>query len=268
MKLTATRSPKFRRLMNITGLSRPATAGTLELLWLFAMEQAPSGDVGRWSDMDLEAELDWQGEPGELIAALVSAGWLDRCATHRLVIHDWADHLPDFLQKRVDRGTLTIATLTPCPDDGGHRPPSSANGGIREGKGSEAKPREAKPSEEPPAPRARRAKMRAPCPDALDDQEWTRVLAWAAKEGVPLADVVREWDAMRDYWRGKGELRADWSASFRTWLRNAKRFAERDRRDSGMSPAQAKAERTKEAGRQAYELIQQRKLGLIEGGAA
>lgn len=120
----------------------------------------------------------------------------------------------------------------------------------------------------PPAPRARRAKMRAPCPDALDDSEWTRVLAWAAKEGVPLADVVREWDAMRDYWRGKGELRADWSASFRTWLRNAKRFAERDRRDGGMSPAQAKAERTKEAGRQAYELIQQRKLGLIEGGAA
>ena len=88
MKMTTTRSPKFRRLMNLTGLNRAGAAGSLELLWLFVMEQSPSGDVGKWSDDDIESELAWEGESGVLIGALVDAGWLDRCEKHRLVIHE------------------------------------------------------------------------------------------------------------------------------------------------------------------------------------
>lgn len=126
-------------------------------------------------------------------------------------------------------------------------------------------------SEAPPAPpavRAPRARSpKSPCPDSLPEPEWSSVLRWASGEGHNLTEVAREWDAMRDHWRSKSEQRADWSATFRTWLRNAKRFAARDARVNGsLSPAQAKAERTKDAGRQAYELLQQRKLGLIEGG--
>lgn len=147
MKLATTRSPKFRRLMNLTGLSRIEAAGTLELLWLWTMEQAPSGDVGRWEDMDIEAELDWAGEPGALVQALVTAGWLDRCPTHRLLIHDWSDHLPDFLQKRVVRGSLKVASL----DVSGRREDKSGNVPVREGKGRVGKPREEK-RQEPAAP--------------------------------------------------------------------------------------------------------------------
>jgi hypothetical protein len=29
---------------------------------------------------------------------------------------------------------------------------------------------------------------------------------------------------MLDYWRGRGELKADWHATLRTWLRNAAQF--------------------------------------------
>ena len=150
MKMAATRSPKFRRLMRVTGMNRATAAGTLELLWLFAMEQAPAGDVGRWSDDDLEAELDWQGQAGELITALLQCGWLDESANHRLVIHDWADHLPEFLQKRVVRKTLEIATdaddvggqQSSEGDGGGQRQTVADDGGnvaIREGKRSQAK---------------------------------------------------------------------------------------------------------------------------------
>lgn len=122
---------------------------------------------------------------------------------------------------------------------------------------------------ETPAPRARRARPKTPCPDALDPEAWNGIAAWAAKNQIAWERLGPEWEAMRDHWLGKDELRADWSASFRTWLRNAKRFAARDaQRDGSLSPAQARAERTKDAGRQAYELLQQRKLGLISGGAA
>lgn len=207
MKLATTRSPKFRRLMNLAGISRVQAAGTLELLWLFTIEQAPAGDVGRWSDSDIEAELDWQGAEGALVAALVSAGWLDRCAVHRLVIHDWADHAPEFLRKRSDRGRLALAAVTPCPDNGGHCPPTADNGGqreevaavggIREEKSSQEKPSQEKPREsaaEPaPAPAERAARTRSDrkaretaVPDKLSDADRARVLQWAEAQSPPI----------------------------------------------------------------------------------
>jgi len=145
MKMNTTRSPKFLRLMALSGLGRAASAGTLELLWLFVMDQSPAGDVGKWSDDEIEAELDWKGEPGALINALVDSRWLDRCQKNRLVVHDWADHLPEFIKKRVKRDNLTIASIvqpcladgTPCPDNGSQRLPTAHK--RREEKGSQEK---------------------------------------------------------------------------------------------------------------------------------
>lgn len=57
---------------------------------------------------------------------------------------------------------------------------------------------------------------------------------------------------MRDHWRGKGEVRADWEASFRTWLRRSRDFAKRDQRESSESPAQAKQRRINENAREAF----------------
>jgi hypothetical protein len=252
--------------MQATGLSRAETVGTLELLWLFTMEQSPSGDVGRWGDMDLEAEMDWRGEPGALVSALVDAGWIDRCGTHRLVIHDWADHLPDFLQKRVDRGTLKIAAVSPCPDDGTRRPPSSANGGIREGKPREAKQREGERSEvkTPPAPRS------CVCPDELSGDQSIRALEWAAGKGFTGEQLAYAWDRVRDWSHSKQTKRTDWLATLRNAMTDGWALKGYGQSPTGEveSPAQAKARRTKEAGAKAYEMIQQRKLELIGGGVA
>lgn len=123
-------------------------------------------------------------------------------------------------------------------------------------------------SEGEAAPRPARAPSKTPCPDDLSPSEAGSVRAWVDAKGIEV-DIASEWEAHRDHWRSRRELRADWVASFRTWLRNAQRFAERDRQRLLLpSPAQAKADRTKDAARRAYELLQQRKLGLIEGGAA
>ena len=44
--------------------------------------------------------------------------------------------------------------------------------------------------------------------------------AYAAERGVPDDQV----EAFRDYWLGRGEPMADWSACWRTWCRNSVRF--------------------------------------------
>lgn len=184
MKLAAPRSPKFRRLMRAIGRDRIATIGTLEALWLFTMEQAPAGDVGRWEDEEIESELDWEGEPGALVEALVETGWVDRHPKYRLVIHDWKDHLPDFMKKRLDRSGVEPIDPRNEPDppqghesektsgedtssdgrrtDGGQTAPSGSRADACLGKPRVATPREAEggaggdpPSADTPAPRAR-----------------------------------------------------------------------------------------------------------------
>lgn len=44
----------------------------------------------------------------------------------------------------------------------------------------------------------------------------------AAENGV--SDIAGETEAMLDHFRAKGETRADWVATWRTWIRNSKRF--------------------------------------------
>jgi len=46
----------------------------------------------------------------------------------------------------------------------------------------------------------------------------------AIKERYPQVDVVAEVDNFTDYWISRGETRADWDASFRTWIRNADKW--------------------------------------------
>jgi len=82
--------PKFLILCSLLKLNRAAAAGHLEFLWHLAGQYAPAGDVGRFSDAEIEGKLAWEREPGALIAALVTARWLDRDETHRLVVHHWS----------------------------------------------------------------------------------------------------------------------------------------------------------------------------------
>lgn len=127
MKFGTLRNPKFLRLARRLGCGKAAAAGHLEALWHFATEQAPAGDVGRWLDDDIAEGCFWEGEPAEFVGALIDAGWLDRCAQHRLVVHDWADHASEMLRKRNARAGITFVSSSPVgqpsdarPPDGGH----------------------------------------------------------------------------------------------------------------------------------------------------
>lgn len=76
------------------------------------------------------------------------------------------------------------------------------------------KPRQRKPRPSSPATLA----------PATDPEPSDRDRAFAAERGVDMA----EWSAMFDHHRRRGEPSSDWSASWRTWCRNAVKFAARD----------------------------------------
>lgn len=68
----------------------------------------------------IEEGLDWDGEPGALVRALVATGWLDEDPANRLLVHDWLDHAEEAVKKSLPRRGLSVAApWRPERDNGG-----------------------------------------------------------------------------------------------------------------------------------------------------
>ena len=84
--------PKFAGLKARLGKGKGETAGYLETTWHFTGRFTPRGNIGKYTDAQIEGWIEWPGEPGELIDALVAERWLDRDPVYRLIVHDWHIH--------------------------------------------------------------------------------------------------------------------------------------------------------------------------------
>ena len=111
MKHQTPESMKFRKLQRRLGVSRAVVVGTLELLWIATQKNAPRGDIGKYTDEEIAIECDWEDEPEILVDALVDCGWIDRCNTHRLVIHDWESHAPIWIRRQLARHKQSFVTV-------------------------------------------------------------------------------------------------------------------------------------------------------------
>lgn len=164
---TAKQSAKFTKLVRrirsaMPGLPvDPATVATglLEQMWHFTITSAKRGDIGQHDDELIAEACGWLGEPSDLVAMLVETGWLDECQDHRLVVHDWADHAPQFVRKHIHRaggfakprsswGDLGQES-TPPGDGFGDEPPQL---GLKNGnQPNQTKPNQTKPKKPPAA---------------------------------------------------------------------------------------------------------------------
>lgn len=98
--------PKFARLKVCLKVGRFQALGVLETLWQFTGRYTPQGNIGKYSDEEIEAWLEWDGAEGALVAALVKCGWLDRCPTHRLIVHDWHEHIDHTTKTALNRANM------------------------------------------------------------------------------------------------------------------------------------------------------------------
>lgn len=120
--------PKLRRLARRLSISRPQAIGHLTLLWASTAAHAIAGDIGIFSDEEIAEECDWEGDPVDFVAALVETGWCDECfeckTPHRIVVHGWGEHAPDYVKKRLGRSgvkPLTCGVRRTTADNGGPR---------------------------------------------------------------------------------------------------------------------------------------------------
>jgi hypothetical protein len=111
MKRQARNHTKTDDLMRRLKIPRWGAMGILEALWHLTANEAPRGDIGRFSDERIAAGIDWRGDSGRLISSLVESGWIDADRSYRLLIHDWPDHADEAVKKYLRRNKLDFACL-------------------------------------------------------------------------------------------------------------------------------------------------------------
>jgi hypothetical protein len=95
--------PKVYDFAEALGVGRPTAIGYLELLFHFTSVYTPEGNIGKYSDKRISAGIDWHGKPERMVEALVKTGWLDRSEAHRLVVHDWSEHVDRSTKQKLAR---------------------------------------------------------------------------------------------------------------------------------------------------------------------
>ena len=216
---------KFAMLKARLGLRTYEVKGLLQALWDMTTENAPLGDIGRFTDEEIAAGIEWPLERAEeLVQALVYTHWLDEHDGHRLVVHDWHEHCEEWLRKRLERmgieafATGPIRKAQPPPADNGEKrlPPAAYPKAL----GPSPKASEKKEKTAPP-------KRRTRAPNGLTQGEIFRLHAWLEghkdkrlRRHLPHLDALIE--SCLGWHRGRGTLAANWYATVQTWIRKEK----------------------------------------------
>jgi hypothetical protein len=91
------RHPKTLRLARRLGVSLPAAIGHLHLLWWWALEYAPDGNLAVFSDEEVAQACCWEGTAVSLRRALTAVGFLDDGGA----VHDWDAYTARLMEQRA-----------------------------------------------------------------------------------------------------------------------------------------------------------------------
>lgn len=239
-------SHKTKKLAKLAGPEAPLY---LIYLWAFCAETDRTDGVlrGMGAD-DIELAVDWPGEDGKLVDALLRVGFLDEIKDG-FAVHDWEDHQPWLVGAKARKAKAKAAAKARWGNaEENDEDATSMPGACDEDAQSNApfpslpipsSPNASKPKKKT-APKGRRFS-----PDLVTDQ-WGEV----AKEMRPDLDWKSTLANFCDYWTaktGKEATKLDWLATWRYWLRNEK--------------GQGRGPTTKRAAAEAKNLERMRRLG-------
>lgn len=199
--------PKFAHFKMISGLPKSVALGYLECLWQFTGRYTPQGNIGKYTDAQIEAWVEWQGEPGELIRLLVEAVFLEPNDEYRLLVHDWADHVDNTTKIALKRAGLGLVVSTVSQQ--------GCNGVS-----TVLRPPDPEPEPEPdPEPRQTRAGERARddqmCPPTMKEvREYMKERNWVNPAKESEAFIAHYG---KTGWKSGRSQVTDWKAAVISW---------------------------------------------------
>lgn len=81
-------------------ISPPHMMGLLISFWLWALDNAPTGNLEGITPRMISRAAQWDGPAEKLTAALIRAGWLDEKDGGVLEIHDWYEYAGKLIDQR------------------------------------------------------------------------------------------------------------------------------------------------------------------------
>lgn len=102
------RHPKTIRLAKKLNISIPAAIGHLHMLWWWALDFAPDGNLSKFESFEIAHACMWENDPDLLINALLFSGYLDEIQQENddenggISIHDWFEHGGKLIAKRAE----------------------------------------------------------------------------------------------------------------------------------------------------------------------
>lgn len=214
----------------------PHPGWSLLVLWCYAGQNKPDGELAGMSDAAIESAADWTGEAGALVRLLLEVGFLEGEAGARY-LHDWDDHQPWLVGSEARSEHATLASLSKYH---GREKAKNILKSRRRRKTLENKEQlgllgadpEHAPSPSPsptPSPtpkeedgRAARA-SRLPKPFVMTP-EWKLEADRIVAERAAVVDVGDQFQRFCDYWwdkSGRDATKVDWIGTWRNWIRSA-----------------------------------------------
>lgn len=78
----------------------PHMLGLLISFWLWALDNAPRGNLENISDRMISRAAQWNGEPADFVSSMINAGFLDEEKPGELLIHDWQEFTGKLIDQR------------------------------------------------------------------------------------------------------------------------------------------------------------------------
>lgn len=89
------KTSKLMRALDIK--TRAQAVGHLVMLWLWALDNAPDGNLRELDPDDVAEAAGWRGNPDKLLSALQSSGYMDADGC----VHDWGAYAGRLIDKRA-----------------------------------------------------------------------------------------------------------------------------------------------------------------------
>ena len=223
-------------------VSPPHMMGLLVSFWLWALDNAPSGNLEGITPRMIARAAQWEGQAEKLTTALIRAGWLDEKDGGTLEIHDWYEYAGKLIDQRQaekirSQKRRAAAAPTPCkPDD--DRQTTGGRPGVNRRKAagrvdqSRVEKKEdipptplsggAPPAEEAPVPFAKIMELynsiciSFPKIKVIDGQRRKAVAArWRTYKSIEVFERLFRLTEASDFMKGANEK--NWSADF-DWI--------------------------------------------------
>ena len=93
---THRKTRRLARELKLNGKDFPKAVGHLVMLWLWAIDNAPSGDLSGIDPYDVADAAEWAGDPAKFVDALIKSGFVDE----DMHIHDWDMYIGKLIDRR------------------------------------------------------------------------------------------------------------------------------------------------------------------------